>query len=149
MKSLIQYLAKEKNIIVNLDHSDIASINLDDKQLIFPVSIYEKIKETIKKQQQILISAPTEQHLRFYYNHLKTIFPENLITPIYKSPRIKQFNKHWLQILRNQTKIILGLRSVFTYPFSNLGLIIILDSNNSLYKSWDQRPFYNTEVILK
>ena len=94
---------------------------------------FERIKEILKKDQQILILLPEI----FLTNQFKDRFEEFFgFTPsIWHSKiGIKSKRKIWQGIIDNTLKLVIGARSSLLLPFKNLGLIVLDEEHDPSYK---------------
>jgi len=77
----------------------------------------------------------------------KAVIEKNLnITPAVLYRNTPGELKEWLSIKEGRTNIVLGLRSAIFAPLSNLGLIIIDQEDDPVYKQ-DQVPHYHVREI--
>jgi primosomal protein N' (replication factor Y) len=94
---------------------------------------FERIKEILKKDKQILILLPEI----FLTNQFKDRFEEFFgFTPsIWHSKiGIKSKRKIWQGITSNNLKLVIGARSSLLLPFKNLGLIVLDEEHDQSYK---------------
>jgi len=94
---------------------------------------FERIKEVLKKKQQVLILLPEI----FLTNQFKDRFEEFFgFTPsIWHSKiGIKNKRKIWQGIIGNNLKLVIGARSSLLLPFKNLGLIVLDEEHDPSYK---------------
>ena len=110
-------------------------------------SLLPDINEHIKNTGQILILVPDSTISTYYYNELGNLG----FDPIQISSQIKnkEFFEKWKNISSGNAQIIIGTRTAIFSPFNNLGLVIIEDSSNEMYKS-DMTPKYRaTDLALE
>jgi primosomal protein N' (replication factor Y) len=94
---------------------------------------FERIKEILKKDQQVLILLPEI----FLTNQFKDRFEEffGFIPSIWHSKiGIKSKRKIWQGIVDNNLKLVIGARSSLLLPFKNLGLIVLDEEHDPSYK---------------
>jgi primosomal protein N' (replication factor Y) len=94
---------------------------------------FERIKEILKKDLQVLILLPEI----FLTNQFKDRFEEFFgFTPsIWHSKiGIKSKRKIWQGIINNNLKLVIGARSSLLLPFKNLGLIVLDEEHDPSYK---------------
>ena len=94
---------------------------------------FERIKEILKKSQQVLILLPEI----FLTNQFKDRFEEFFgFTPsIWHSKiGIKNKRKIWQGIIDDNLKLVIGARSSLLLPFKNLGLIVLDEEHDPSYK---------------
>ena len=94
---------------------------------------FERIKEILKKNQQVLILLPEI----FLTNQFKDRFEEFFgFTPsIWHSKiGIKSKRKIWQGVINNNLKLVIGARSSLLLPFKNLGLIVLDEEHDPSYK---------------
>ena len=108
--------------------------------------LVKNINKNLKKNKQVLILVPTILHQEHYVNKLQTLLEEKIYLA---SPdlKVKEFNSLWSLINNQEALLVMGRRSSIFLPWQNLGLIAIIDANNTSYKSWDQKPYYNTITL--
>ena len=94
---------------------------------------FERIKEILKKNKQVLILLPEI----FLTNQFKDRFEEFFgFTPsIWHSKiGIKSKRKIWQGIIDSNLKLVIGARSSLLLPFKNLGLIVLDEEHDPSYK---------------
>jgi len=94
---------------------------------------FERIKEILKKDQQVLILLPEI----FLTNQFKDRFEEFFgFTPAiwHSKIGIKSKRKIWQSIINNNLKLVIGARSSLLLPFKNLGLIVLDEEHDPSYK---------------
>ncbi len=94
---------------------------------------FERIKEILKKDQQVLILLPEI----FLTNQFKDRFEEFFgFTPAiwHSKIGIKSKRKIWQSIIDNNLKLVIGARSSLLLPFKNLGLIVLDEEHDPSYK---------------
>lgn len=109
--------------------------------------IVKKIKLNLKNKKQVLILVPTI----FYQNYYFTKLSSKISKPIFIASndlKIREFNSLWAKVNSLDAQLIIGRRSSLFLPWQNLGLVVVVDRNNSSYKSWDQKPYYNTTFLI-
>jgi len=102
---------------------------------------FERIKEILKKDQQVLILLPEI----FLTNQFKDRFEEffGFSPPIWHSKiGIKSKRKIWQGIIENRLKLVIGARSSLLLPFKNLGLIVLDEEHDPSYKQ-DEGVIYH------
>jgi primosomal protein N' (replication factor Y) len=111
--------------------------------------IYMKmISDQIKAGRQVLYLLPEIALTSQIINRLKTVFGDK--AGIYHSKfndaeRVEIWNnvQHFNKDTRSGYQLVLGARSSIFLPFSNLGLIIVDEENETSYKQFDPSPRYN------
>jgi primosomal protein N' (replication factor Y) len=106
---------------------------------------FERIKEILKTNQQVLILLPEI----FLTNQFKDRFEEFFgFTPsIWHSKiGIKSKRKIWQGIINNNLKLVIGARSALLLPFKNLGLIVLDEEHDPSYKQ-DEGIIYHARYI--
>ena len=94
---------------------------------------FERIKEILKKQQQVLILLPEI----FLTSQFKDRFEEffGFIPSIWHSKiGIKSKRKIWQGVIDGNLKLVIGARSSLLLPFKNLGLIVLDEEHDPSYK---------------
>ena len=77
---------------------------------------------------------------------LEKVFREELIIGLNRGQTDKQMMLKYSAILDNETKIVVGARSSVFTSFSDLGLIIITDSNNHSYRAHEGIYYHALEI---
>jgi len=110
--------------------------------------LIKEIKKCLVKKQQVLILVPTILYQKYYLGKLKTFLNEKIYIA---SPdlKIKELDSLWSKINNQEALLVIGRRSSVFLPWQDLGLIIAVDANNSSYKSWDQKPYYNAITLAR
>ena len=94
---------------------------------------FERIKEILNKNQQVLILLPEI----FLTNQFKNRFEEffGFSPAIWHSKiGIKSKRKIWQGIINKKLNLVIGARSSLLLPFKNLGLIVLDEEHDSSYK---------------
>ena len=94
---------------------------------------FERIKEILKKNQQVLILLPEI----FLTNQFKDRFEEFFgFTPSvwHSKIGIKSKRKIWQGTIDGNSKLVIGARSSLLLPFKNLGLIVLDEEHDPSYK---------------
>ncbi len=109
--------------------------------------IYIKlIEKTISEGKQVLYLLPEIAITGQIISRLQRIFGK--IVGVYHS----RFNQNYKidlynDLLKNDIKIIIGVRSSIFLPFSDLGLIIVDEEHDPSYKQQDPDPRYNARDV--
>jgi primosomal protein N' (replication factor Y) len=109
-------------------------------------SLLKEVKDCLEKKQQVLILVPTILHQKYYYSQFSNSIKESIFI-ISNDLKVKEFNTLWQKINSKEALIALGRRSSLFLPWQDLGLVVVIDGNNSSYKSWDQKPYYNSVTL--
>ncbi|MBU4333050.1 MAG: hypothetical protein KKD07_01255, partial [Candidatus Omnitrophica bacterium] len=147
------YLRKNKEFdqkvsIVEADRSDRGS----KRQLVVDKSpnkrwifIMEAINATLSKKRGVIFLVPEGQMIEGVLNRLK----EEVVNPIYafnkKMKPAEEFER-WVDIKKQNFCVVIGSRSTVFAPVANLGLIIVYDQENDVYKQ-EQVPHYNANQV--
>jgi len=110
------------------------------------MDFYLKEIRSVKKQKQVLILVPEIKDINEMVEKIKQ---ESLgeISFLKSGLKSSELLMKWEKIRSGRTRIIVGTRLAVFAPFSNLGLIIIDQSGNSSFKSWDQAPKYDARTV--
>lgn len=108
----------------------------------------QRINAALKEKKQVLILTPTVFHLD-YYHHMMAHEISESIFPFTNDVKAKEFRDGWEKISAGEASVVLGLRSAIFLPWLNLGLVVVVEGNNESYKSWDQKPYYNSAFLAK
>ena len=132
-KALIDLNSPKKNFSVSV----LQGVTGSGKTIVY----FEKIKQILEKDEQILVLLPEIFLTNQFKNRFSSFFgfePQiwhSKITP-------KNKRKIWQGIIKNKIKLVIGARSSLTLPFKNLGLIIVDEEHDSSYKQ-DEQLIYN------
>ncbi len=94
---------------------------------------FERIKDVIKKNKQVLVMLPEIFLTNQFKDRFKNFFG---FEPAIWHSKITQKNKRiiWQGIIKDEIKLVIGARSSLFLPFKNLGLIIVDEEHDSSYK---------------
>ena len=106
------------------------------------------IYEVVNKGQQVLILVPENFMMDDIKNKLEQTFSSIPIVELKSSHTDHQMRIHHTAILDNEAKIVIGARSSVFTNFYDLGLIVVLDSNNPSYVA-HEGILYDTLEIAK
>ncbi|TSC92016.1 MAG: Uncharacterized protein CEN90_131 [Parcubacteria group bacterium Licking1014_17] len=101
-------------------------------------NIEEQIKKYIGKNKQVFLLVPETFSADYFIERFKKYEPVFVTGAVSN----KKYYENWKNIASGETKLIVGTRIGLFLPFANLGLIIIDDESNGLYKS-EMAPLYN------
>ncbi len=107
--------------------------------------IYTKIIETyIKEEKQVLFLLPEIALTTQLVSRLRLHFG-NKIAVYHSKYNNNERVEVWKQVLNHSPKaqIVIGARSAFFLPFSNLGLIIVDEEHEQTFKQVDPAPRYH------
>ncbi len=102
---------------------------------------FEKIKESMKKNKQVLVLLPEI----FLTNQFNKRFEEYFgFKPAIWHSKVSKKNRRiiWQNIINGKLKLVLGARSSLFLPFKNLGLIVVDEEHDASYKQ-DEGIRYN------
>jgi primosomal protein N' (replication factor Y) (superfamily II helicase) len=106
---------------------------------------YFLVKKLLVLKQRILIVVPTLEEAIFIFKHLKKI-TSNII--IFHSEFSQQeIWQKWQAVINDTADIVITTRLGIFAPIKNLGLIILDNEENNLYKS-EQFPYYDARKIV-
>ena len=110
--------------------------------------IYTSIaKASIKKGEQVLMLVPeislTPQLINYFEESLGT-----KVAVIHSKLSEGERYESWINIWKNEAKIVIGSRSAIFAPFQDLGLIIVDEEHELSYKQ-DQAPRYNALKVAE
>ncbi|MEK7453036.1 MAG: primosomal protein N' [Patescibacteria group bacterium] len=110
-------------------------------------SIYEdEIKIALKEKKQVLFLVPDIYTLEYYEKEFKNLNPEVLSSKLSQ----KKYFDAWQRIRNGESNFIISTRIGLFINFSNLGLVIFDEEQDSSYKSRDMMPYYHAkDVTLK
>jgi len=150
IKSLINYVEKLKKDFPKYFDPSVSKTKKDKIEKTGSndfSDVIQKIKMNLKNKKQVLVLVPTI----FYQNYYFTKLSSKISGPIFISSndlKIKEFNSLWTKVNSQEAQLIIGRRSSLFLPWQNLGLVIVVDGSNNSYKSWDQKPYYNSAFLI-
>ena len=104
----------------------------------------EHIKEALNINKSAIILLPDINSILNAKGIIESRLGSSSLCILYrKKPRELE---EWLRIKRGEVNIVIGSRSSIFAPVNNLGLVIIDDEQNSVYKQ-DQMPHYNAREV--
>ena len=103
----------------------------------------QRIKETLTNNQSVIILLPDIPSLQ----KAKSFIDKNIPYPsgVFYRKQPRELDE-WLKVKRGEVKVVIGTRSSIFAPLSDLGLIIIDEEQDSVYKQ-DQAPHYHARDI--
>lgn len=101
-------------------------------------AVTKEIAIAIKNNEQVLRLFPEFYQAKQIVKNGELLWQNN--------PGKKKNLEQWLKILKQETKTIVGTRSALFAPYQNLGLVIIEDEANGLYKSEITPRYHSREV---
>jgi len=105
---------------------------------------YFLIKKTLRKGQKVLILVPEIEEARLLLKYISKL--SSKIFLLHSSLKKSELWKNWQMIVEDQAEVIIGTRIAVFAPIKKLGLIILENEENDLYKS-EQFPYYDTRDI--
>ena len=98
-----------------------------------------EVRKVIEAGKGAIVAMPDMDSVREF----KSLAEDELKAPIAVLCRNDpKETDEWLKVKTTQAKLAVGTRAVIFAPFSNLGLIVIDEENNTVYKQ-EQTPHYN------
>lgn len=101
------------------------------------------VKNAVERGKDCLILTPDIARSRATEKRLSLYFPTNTISYHSGQTPAKRRNVTNSLIRGEHPHIVVGLRSSLFLPFKNLGLIVVLDENDPLYKQTEPAPRYH------
>jgi primosomal protein N' (replication factor Y) len=93
----------------------------------------KKIKEILQDGRQVFMLFPNQIKLETYKQQLSEFSEDTIV-----------FNKQKSIKALDRKKIIMGLRSSIFAPFSNLGLIVVVDEENPSHETWETKIHFSS-----
>lgn len=106
---------------------------------------YFLIKKLLLLKQRVLIIVPTLEEAVFIFKHLKKISSRIILLHSEFGPQ--EIWQKWQMMINDQVDIVITTRLGIFAPIKNLGLIILENEENDLYKS-EQFPYYDVRKII-
>jgi primosomal protein N' (replication factor Y) (superfamily II helicase) len=106
------------------------------------------IARIINGNGQVLFLVPDILLLKAFYLKLVEIFGAGKIAVLNKEKAKGDYYSNWESIKNGTGLIILGTRSTIFANFKNLKLVIIEEAQDSSYKQWDQKPYYDARFVV-
>lgn len=107
----------------------------------------QKINEVVKNNRQTFILFPNQIKLEVYKERLSELSEEIIV--FNKSQSQKALEKIYVDINQNRKKIIMGLRSSIFAPFYDLGLIVVVDEENSSHETWEPQIQFSAKKVAE
>ncbi|HOV88693.1 MAG TPA: primosomal protein N' [Candidatus Paceibacterota bacterium] len=105
------------------------------------------IQQALNEQKQVLFLFPNQIKLEYYWQNLSEYQDQ---IAIYENKNAKKFFKIYQGVNNGEIKIVFGKRSALFAPFKHLGLIVVVDEQNSGHETIETKIHYNAkEVALK
>jgi len=101
------------------------------------------IDEALKADRSVIVLLPD---LRSLLKTKEKLAKQLRITPVVLERSQAQELQEWYKLCQGGVSVVLGLRSAVFAPVNNLGLIIIDDEHNSVYKQ-EQTPHYHAREV--
>jgi len=149
LSGLLKTALPGKLILKKINVSDSQKNNsqkIGNNQFIFGddfAFIKKEISGYLKKDKQVLLVFPNQTKLEIYQDGLKDL--EDEIVVFDKQAGQKQFVSICEKINKKEKKIILGKRASVFAPFSDLGLILVIDEENSALETWEPEIHFNAK----
>jgi len=106
---------------------------------------WQEIKKCLDKEKQIILLYPKINLHQSFINYLLSYSPQK-ITLLSSRQTNKELQEDWQAINKGIRKIIIGSQKPLFMPYNNLGLIIVNEEQDSLYKQ-DRSPRYHTTKV--
>lgn len=106
---------------------------------------YFLVKKILGLKQRILIVVPTLEEAIFIFKNLKKVTSKIVI--LHSEFSHQEIWQKWQMVMNDQIEIVITTRLGIFIPLKNLGLIILENEENSLYKS-EQFPYYDARKII-
>ena len=106
---------------------------------------FRKIKEAISKNKGVIFLVPAVSHISNASELLNNKF-KNDVAIFHARQGRKLGVQEWVRIKQDSAHIVIGTMSAIFAPFRKIGLIIIEDEDNYVYKH-DQSPHYHTRQV--
>lgn len=109
--------------------------------------LVDLIRQTMAQKKSVIVLVPEV----FAIDKLKSVLKENQLEPaavIDKRLTDKEEIREWLAIKEGKARLVIGTRSAVFVPAASLGLIIVLDEENSAYKQ-EQSPSYHVRDVAR
>jgi len=108
---------------------------------------FQEIKKCLKAGQQIIILYPQLSFDSSFLHYLYSWSPPK-VTLLEAKKSASELTTEWEAIRSGQRKIIIGSQKPLFMPYPSLGLIIVEDEQNSLYKQ-ERAPRYHTSWVAQ
>jgi primosomal protein N' len=108
----------------------------------------QAIVQVLKQGRQALLLFPEIFHFQSILGILRTQFGEG-IALLHGRLSPKERYRQWLRMRSGAARVVIGTRSAVFAPVRNLGLIIVDEESNSLYKEKRTPKYHAREVALE
>lgn len=109
--------------------------------------LISKINFFLAHHQQILFIFPNQIQLENYFRKLK-IFEKEIVIYNRQTPS-KKLLKIYQEINQGKKNIIFGCRSVVFAPFSQLGLIVVVEEENPALETWEGKIHFSAKIAAE
>jgi primosomal protein N' (replication factor Y) len=106
----------------------------------------QAIQEAIRINRKVLILVPEISLTPQLIDRFKLVFGDNIAVTHSGLSGGERYDT-WRKILRDEVKIVLGVRSAIFAPINNLGLIIVDEEHENTYKQDSKNPRYNARDL--
>ncbi len=106
----------------------------------------KNIDENLVNKKQVILLLPQVALVSIWQSRLQERFKSTRIVPWHSRLKESQSLQTWLEIKSGRVDIVIGLRLSIFAPLDNLGLIIVEDEDNFVYKQ-ETRPYYNARDV--
>lgn len=130
-----------------LDEASACRLHTEDKPCLLHSSdplpyFLSALRQNYIRKRSSLLLVPHPSHIEKYRDVLKKIFRDRLLV-LGPSTTERYRAEISYKLRQNRSWVVLGLRPALFFPYSDLGLIIIADEEDSLYKQNDTAPRYH------
>ena len=148
LPSLIKNSLPPPNVLKKLDIKEAILNREAKKDVLFLYGdnfdfIKKWVNQTIAKNQQVLFLFPNQIKLEYYLQKLSSL--QDLISVVEKGSSSKKTLELYQKINNNEIEIIFGKRSSVFLPYHNLGLIIVIDEENTAFETFETKIHYHTK----
>jgi primosomal protein N' (replication factor Y) (superfamily II helicase) len=106
------------------------------------------IKTAISEEKNVLIIVPDNLFISQLLESFKTDFSSLFVTKLSADLPANQRFESYLEIINNQTQIVIGTRNAIFAPLKNMGLILVVNEYSDLHTS-PQAPYFNVTKVAQ
>lgn len=107
----------------------------------------ELLRDTLLRQQTVLIIVPDTHDLEIHASAFQDLLEEKQIAVITSKLRPDLYFQKWNNVMRGETRVVIGTRLALFLPFRRLDLIVVHHEEDTNHKQEDQNPRYHARDI--
>lgn len=106
----------------------------------------QAIQHALNQGKGVIVLVPEISLTQQTIDRFRSRFKEKIAVLHHRLSHGERYDA-WLDIVRGESKIVIGARSAIFSPVKNLGLIVVDEEHESSYKQTDEAPAYHARDI--